>query len=72
MKRCIQTHHVAGFGEIPEGSLWDDDSPHVQKSEHFADVLDAPAPAAKAKKPVRKFGAAVAEVADAPTETEER
>ena len=57
MKRCIQTHHVAGFGEIPEGSLWDDDSPHVQKSEYFADVLD------EVRKATRKAGARTVETA---------
>lgn len=57
MKRCTETHYVAGFGEIPEGSLWDDDSPFVQKSEHFADVLD------EVRKATRKAGARTVETA---------
>lgn len=72
MKVCITEHHVAGFGDIPAGSLWDDDSPFVQKSECFALVVDEAPKPAPAKKATRKFGAVVAEVADAPTETEER
>jgi hypothetical protein len=57
MKVCITEHHVAGFGVIPEGSLWDDDSPFVQKSECFADVLD------EVRKATRKAGARTVETA---------
>jgi hypothetical protein len=38
MKRCIKTHTVKAFGEIPKGSLWDDDSPYVKNAEHFVNV----------------------------------
>lgn len=42
MKICIETHTATGFGEIPEGSLWDDDSEYVTKknAKHFKDVAD--------------------------------
>ena len=49
MKVCIKTHTVASFGEIPEGSLWDDESPYVVDDDCFAEVGTEP-PA----KPVRK------------------
>lgn len=42
MKRCIKAHHVDAFGDIPVGSLWDDDSPHIVDEANFVDV-DAPA-----------------------------
>lgn len=35
MKRCIETHTVLSFGEIPEGSLWDDDSPYLEDDSKF-------------------------------------
>lgn len=41
MKRCIKAHSVASFGEIPVGSLWDDDSPFVIDEACFVDA-DAP------------------------------
>lgn len=41
MLRCVKDHHVDGFGVIPAGSLWDDDSPYVVESECFVDA-DAP------------------------------
>lgn len=40
MKVCIEAHRVASFGEIPEGSLWDDDSPYIVDDAKFADVVD--------------------------------
>lgn len=42
MKVCTHTHTIESFGEIPEGSLWDDESPFITKAtrKHFADVLD--------------------------------
>lgn len=61
MKRCITTHTVTSFGEIPAGSLWDDDSPFItdDTAGHFVTVGDDagtdPAPA-KRKAPTRKFG----------------
>ena len=58
MKRCTQTHNAPGFGEIPEGSLWADDSPYLLDGSKFEDVDEAPAPVRK-KQPVRKFGAPV-------------
>lgn len=48
MKVCIETHHVPIFGEIPEGSLWADDSPYLKDPSKFVDVLDAK-PARKTK-----------------------
>lgn len=52
MKRCTTTHEAAGFGTIPAGSLWADDSEYITEAnaEHFADV-DAEPPKAKPKKP---------------------
>ena len=50
MKVCIEAHHVPSFGEIPEGSLWDDDSPYVVDESKFADVHDEK-PAPRAAKP---------------------
>lgn len=41
MKRCTETHVVESFGEIPEGSLWPDDSEHVLKK-HTAKFEDVP------------------------------
>lgn len=38
MKVCVETHRVASFGEIPEGSLWADDSPYLEDASKFADV----------------------------------
>ena len=38
MKRCIKAHTVASFGEIPEGSLWADDSPHIEDEACFVDA----------------------------------
>ena len=58
MKRCTESHTVPSFGEIPEGSLWADDSPYVIDDTKFEDVDETPAPVRK-KQPVRKFGAPV-------------
>lgn len=58
MKRCTETHTVPSFGEIPEGSLWADDSPYVIDDTKFEDVAFVPAPVRK-KAPVRKFGVPV-------------
>lgn len=57
MKRCTETHTVAGFGEIPAGSLWEDDSPFVldDHADKFEPVDADPAPPAVKPKP-RKFG----------------
>ena len=38
MKRCIKAHTVAAFGEIPEGSLWADDSPFIKQPKNFVDA----------------------------------
>jgi hypothetical protein len=56
MKRCTKTHDAKGFGTIPAGSLWDDDSPYLSDdtAENFADVDDAPEPEPVEPKPVRK------------------
>lgn len=50
MKRCVTTHVAAGFGTIPAGSLWDDDSEYLtdDNADCFADV-DAPADDEKPK-----------------------
>lgn len=55
MKRCTQTHNAPGFGEIPEGSIWADDSPYIGAAGCFEDVTDA-TPATRKKPAVRKFG----------------
>jgi hypothetical protein len=44
MKRCIKAHTVASFGAIPEGSLWDDDSPYLEEPSNFVDADKPPAP----------------------------
>jgi hypothetical protein len=44
MKRCIKAHTVASFGEIPEGSLWDDDSPYVKQAKNFVAVDESDEP----------------------------
>ena len=41
MKRCHTTHINPLFGEIPAGSVWDDDSPFTD-DEHFADADAVP------------------------------
>lgn len=58
MKRCTTAHDCPGFGHIPAGSLWADDSPYITdaNAEHFADVDAEPAP--KAKKPAKSVKAA--------------
>jgi hypothetical protein len=65
MKRCIETHDVASFGTIPEGSLWDDDSPYVTDDDLFVDA-DAPPvsnddPPPVFKRPVKKSAAKLKE-----------
>ncbi len=40
MKICIEGHHVPSFGTIPEGSLWDDDSPYIGDAAKFADARE--------------------------------
>lgn len=44
MKRCTTTHEAAGFGTIPAGSLWADDSEYItdDNTEHFVDVEAEP------------------------------
>ena len=39
MKVCIADHYNPRFGDIPAGSLWDDESPYVD-DDNFADVDD--------------------------------
>lgn len=57
MKVCITEHECPGFGTIPAGSLWADDSPYTAATDMFDDVA---APVAVAPKPMkstpRKFG----------------
>lgn len=64
MKVCIETHVAPGFGEIPAGSLWADDSPHAQDADKFAEA-DTPPPVVKPKRATRKF---VEKAASAPVE----
>ena len=40
MKVCIKAHTVASFGEIPVGSLWDEESPYVIEADCFVDVVE--------------------------------
>lgn len=61
MKVCTETHTVAGFGVIPAGSLWDDDSPFLLEADRFADADAEPSAPPMKRAPVRKFKAAVAE-----------
>ena len=42
MKVCTRAHVCPSFGPIPEGSLWDDESPYVVDVECFADVKPEP------------------------------
>ena len=56
MKVCTETHMAPGFGEIPAGSLWADDSPYVQDADKFTEVDAAATAPAKPKKAARKFG----------------
>lgn len=38
MKRCVIEHEAPGFGRVPVGSLWDDDSPFLtDENEAFFD-----------------------------------
>jgi hypothetical protein len=53
VKRCIETHHVAEFGEIPAGSLWADDSHFIVEPDKFEDV---PEPDPGLAPLSRKFG----------------
>lgn len=57
MKVCTTAHECPGFGTIPEGSLWADDSPYVtdENADLFDDVTTA-TPAPKPKTTPRKFG----------------
>lgn len=55
MKVCTVTHTVAGFGEVPSGSLWDDDSPFVVEFDKFADITNFDDPPPVKRPPVRKF-----------------
>ena len=59
MKRCTQEHTAAGFGTIPVGSLWADDSPYVIDADMFEPVDADEVPEVekpKRKPPARKFG----------------
>jgi len=59
MKRCIKAHTVAGFGDIPQGSLWDDDSPYITDESMFVDA-DTPEPEPELR-PVKKSAAKLKE-----------
>lgn len=59
MKRCVTTHDAAGFGTIPAGSLWDDDSPYItdDNADCFVDDVRVVADVELVEfGPVRKFG----------------
>lgn len=58
MKRCTVAHDCPGFGRIPVGSLWADDSEYL--TEANADCFDdvEPEPAPKSKKPAKSVAAA--------------
>ena len=55
MKRCIEAHHVAAFGDIPAGSLWADDSPYITDESLFT-AADVPEPVDETpvKRPAKK------------------
>jgi len=57
MKVCTIEHDAPGFGTVPVGSLWEDDSPYVIDADCFAEVAEAPVEAPPAPE-VRKFGEA--------------
>jgi len=40
MKVCTVEHHAPGFGLVPVGSLWADDSPYAAEADCFAPVED--------------------------------
>lgn len=65
MKVCITEHVAPGFGVVPVGSLWADDSPYVVEADCFADVPEAAA-APVAKRVTRKFGQTAPQVEEAP------
>jgi len=65
MKVCTFEHEAPGFGTIPVGSLWADDSPHAVAADCFAAVAEAPVKAARAPK-VRKFGEPAVTAEEAP------
>lgn len=53
MKVCIEAHDAPGFGHIPAGSLWDDESPFAQDADKFAEAPDHTEPVKP--RTVRKF-----------------
>lgn len=57
MKVCIEAHVSPLFGEIPLGSLWEDDSPYLLEdfAHCFADVANADEPEPTPVPKVRKF-----------------
>ena len=55
MKRCIQEHDAPGFGTIPVGSLWEDDSPYTT-ADCFEPVDATPVEPKPKKAAARKFG----------------
>lgn len=56
MLKCIRAHEVGGFGLIPVGSLWADDSEFVGDASAFVD-LDKPEPVPVKKSAVKKSAA---------------
>lgn len=57
MKRCIEAHTVAAFGDIPVGSLWDDDSPYITDESKFTDARTPEPEPEIEKRPVKKSAA---------------
>jgi len=55
VKRCTQEHDAPGFGTIPVGSLWEDDSPYAT-ADCFEPVDATPAEPKPKKAAARKFG----------------
>jgi len=55
VKRCTQEHDAPGFGTIPVGSLWEDDSPYAT-APYFEPVDSTPVEPKPKKAPARKFG----------------
>lgn len=53
MLRCVREHEADGFGTIPKGSLWDDESPYVVERDAFVDA-DAKPKKAAAKRAAEK------------------
>lgn len=65
MRRCVEAHDVPGFGWVPLGSLWADDSPFVL--EEHADKFETVKPPKAVKVTVAPPTAGVTAAVDAIT-----